>query len=165
MEGASPVALYRSALGGAINGGQLESVHMLLQRGLVLEGEVAECALVKACQSLNIELVSLLLEHAPATAADEEGETALMAATNGASLEIMRMLLARGADVHAKESETGFTALHYAARIRFEEGYALLVEHGADEHAESLPDCDLDEEFDGRIWTPRALLEWAQQRP
>lgn len=98
------MALYRSAFGGAIYGRQLEAVRMLLRRGLVLEGRLAECALVTACESLNIEIVRLLLEHAPATAKDEDGYTALMAATAGASLEIMRMLLGRGADVHAKVS-------------------------------------------------------------
>jgi ankyrin repeat protein len=87
---------------GAIYGGQLEAVRMLLRHGLVLEGGVAECELVAACESSNIEIVALLLEHAPATAKDECGETALMAATRSMSLEIMRMLLERGAEVHAR---------------------------------------------------------------
>lgn len=158
------MALYSSALGGAISGRQLEAVRMLLRRGLLLWGGVAECALVLACTLSTVEIVRLLLEHAPATAKNDCDYTALMAATDYMSLEIMLMLLERGADVNAKESEDGFTALHYAARNRFEEGYALLVDHWADEHAESLPDPDLDEEFNCRVWTPRTLLEWKRQQ-
>jgi ankyrin repeat protein len=137
VEEACTDAVFSSALGGAIEGGCLDAVRMLLRNGLVLDGRVAELALVLACSSSTVEMVRLMLEYAPVTSLDEKGNTTLMAATKWGELEVMQLLLERGADVHAVEAEHGFTALHFAAREGFEEGYSLLVKHGANEEAQS----------------------------
>jgi uncharacterized protein len=60
----------------------------------------------------------------------------LHSAVAGGSVEIVRELLARGADVHARQ-EGGFTPLHSAAGEGREEMVRLLLAHGADRVARS----------------------------
>ena len=55
----------------------------------------------------------------------------LHSAVAGGNVEIVRELLARGADVHARQ-DVGFTALHGAAAEGGEEMIRLLLDHGAD---------------------------------
>lgn len=58
----------------------------------------------------------------------------LHSAVAGGKFEIVRMLLASGADVHARQ-DLGLTALHGAAVEGGEETIRLLLEHGADPDA------------------------------
>ena len=60
----------------------------------------------------------------------------LHSAVAGGSVEIVRDLLARGADVRARQ-EGGFTPLHSAAGEGREEMVRLLLAHGADRAARS----------------------------
>lgn len=58
----------------------------------------------------------------------------LHSAVAGGKFEIVRMLLANGADVHARQ-DLGLTALHGAAFEGTEEIIRLLLDHGADPDA------------------------------
>ncbi len=60
----------------------------------------------------------------------------LHSAVAGGNVEIVRELLARGADVHARQ-DVGFTALHGAAAEGGEEMIRLLLDHGADPAAKN----------------------------
>jgi uncharacterized protein len=60
----------------------------------------------------------------------------LHSAVAGGSVEIVRALLAHGADVHARQ-DLGFTALHGAAAEGSEEMVRLLLAHGSDRAARS----------------------------
>ncbi|HSD72428.1 MAG TPA: ankyrin repeat domain-containing protein [Thermoanaerobaculia bacterium] len=62
----------------------------------------------------------------------------LHSAVAGGSVEIVRELLAHGADVHARQ-DLGFTALHGAAVEGTEEMIRLLLDHGADPYAKNDP--------------------------
>jgi ankyrin repeat protein len=76
----------------------------------------------------------LLLENGadPNQAASNETKVApLHSAVAGGKVEIVRELLAHGADVHARQ-DLGFTALHGAAAEGSEEMVRLLLANGAD---------------------------------
>ena len=62
----------------------------------------------------------------------------LHSAVAGGSVEIVRELLAHGADVDARQ-DLGFTALHGAAVEGIEEMIRLLLDHGADPYAKNDP--------------------------
>lgn len=62
----------------------------------------------------------------------------LHSAVAGGSVEIVRELLAHGADVHARQ-DLGFTALHGAAVEGIQEMIRLLLDHGADPYAKNDP--------------------------
>src|SRR5438105_15186152 len=62
------------------------------------------------------------------------GETALMTAARNGRIEAVKALLARGADVHAKESRRGQTALMWAAAEGNTEVVEALLKAGEDLH-------------------------------
>jgi ankyrin repeat protein len=66
----------------------------------------------------------LLERGADVNARDHDGETALMMAASGGSPEIVQALLDKGADVNAKFTATGKTALTLAE----ERGHTLIME-------------------------------------
>ena len=68
----------------------------------------------------------------------EGRETALMTAAWTGNLEVVALLLARGALVNATEAERSQTALMWAAAERHPHIARLLLEHGADVHARTL---------------------------
>jgi len=61
----------------------------------------------------------------------------LMAAARTGNAEIVRMLLAHGADANARESSLGETALMWAAAENHPEAVRALIENGADLNARS----------------------------
>ena len=61
----------------------------------------------------------------------------LMTAAHTGNAEVVRMLLARGADANARESSLGETALMWAAAEDHPEAVRALIEHGADPNARS----------------------------
>jgi ankyrin repeat protein len=69
-----------------------------------------------ACENRDATIVKKLLDAgANARAALPSGETALMTAARTGSMEVLQLLIARGADVNAKEKSHGQTALMWAA--------------------------------------------------
>src|SRR5690606_9083598 len=79
------------------------------------------------------ELVALLLEAgAEVDAPNADGQTTLMLAARTGSVEVAKRLLARGADVNARELWREQTALMWAADGGFAELAKLLLDHGAD---------------------------------
>jgi ankyrin repeat protein len=60
----------------------------------------------------------LLAAGADPNAALQLGETPLMTAARAGGLDVVELLLAQGADVHAQEKERGQTALMWAAAQR-----------------------------------------------
>jgi ankyrin repeat protein len=86
------------------------------------------------------EAVRLLLENGAnpnLASANAQRVAPLHSAVAGGKAEIVRMLLARGADVHARQ-DLGFTALHGAAVEGGEEMIRLLLDHGADPAARNV---------------------------
>src|SRR5436190_19585477 len=74
----------------------------------------------------------LLDAGADANASLPEGETVLMTAARTGKVGAVRALIARGADVHAKESRAGQTALMWAAAEGHVEVIDALIQAGAD---------------------------------
>jgi ankyrin repeat protein len=85
------------------------------------------------------EAVRLLLERNAdpnLASANAQRVAPLHSAVAGGKVEIVRELLARGADVNARQ-DLGFTALHGAAVEGGEETIRLLLDHGADPDAKN----------------------------
>lgn len=88
----------------------------------------------------DIEKVRLLLDHgADPNARSQEGRTALLiAARQPGSLPVIKLLLAKGADLRAKDNAGG-GALHLAAETGDLEMLHFFLEKGADVNARALP--------------------------
>ena len=115
-----------------------------------------------ACTNGNAAVVEALLDAgADPDAALAEGETALMTAARTGALDVVRLLLDRGANVNAAETWRGQTALMWAAA----EGHAHLIptmlSHGADVAARSTKGWTplLFAVREGRIGVVQTLLE------
>jgi uncharacterized protein len=91
-----------------------------------------------ACTNLSAKTVARLLDGgANPDGALRTGETALMTASRGGGLEIVRLLLARHANVNAVERVRGQTALMWAAAASHPDIVDLLIRNGADVQARS----------------------------
>lgn len=91
-----------------------QSIHTAVQQG--------EIEQVKKLLSVNPQLVN---------AKDESGRTPLHWAARIQKLEMVKLLLERGADVNAKD-DNGIAALHHLVFRGNLEGVEHLLEHGAD---------------------------------
>ena len=65
------------------------------------------------------------------------GETPLMAASRSGNADAVKLLIARGADVNARESSRGQTALMWAVSQRHAQVVRVLLENRADVSARS----------------------------
>jgi len=89
--------------------------------------------LIAACQDQNYEAAAFLIEQgANANYVDEDGYTPLWEASNHCDIELMILLLEKGAQVNACTAEV--SPLHIACDSPFRslEAIALLVAQGAD---------------------------------
>jgi ankyrin repeat protein len=82
-------------------------------------------------------MLDLLLEGGADPNASVAGETALMTAARTGTTDALKLLLARGAEVNAKEPQQRQTALMWAAAENHASAVQLLVQHGADLEARS----------------------------
>ena len=108
------------------------------QRGGVATQEQKDNYLLEAIvtnESRHVERA--LAVGANANVKDEQGNPALIVAIawSDGDTEIIRLLLEKGADVNAKESTIGATALSFASSDGHPEIVRLLLENGADMNA------------------------------
>jgi cytohesin len=108
---------------------------MVLNMGVDVNalGSDGNRALDIACLKGDPASAGILLEHgANPNLRNKTGSTPLHDAALSGNKEVIEMLLARGADVSAQDSESKSTPLHYAASFGRLEAVRTLVEHGAD---------------------------------
>lgn len=92
-----------------------------------------DAALRQSAARGDLGMVTLLLENgANVRAADAKRVTALHLAVKGRHLEVVRTLLATGADLDAKDEENGLTPLMVAAQAGSVPLTKLLLAAGAD---------------------------------
>jgi ankyrin repeat protein len=97
-------------------------------------GEVAQAtALCAAAEHGRLEAARLLLDGgADASLADGDGFTPLMQAAFNSHMEVLRLLLARGAVVDAVSPRTGWTAFHFACYHNYADCTEELARAGCD---------------------------------
>lgn len=71
----------------------------------------------------------------------QEGMTPLHLAAERGNCKVVRILLACGASVDARDKKDGFTPLHHASSNSCHDVAILLLEQGADPHAVSVRLC------------------------
>jgi hypothetical protein len=110
---------------------RLETVQFLLSRGAEIDktGLDEATPLYSAVSRGALQMTQLLLEgNADINARDGDfGQTALMRAAKYSHVDILRVLLARGADVHLRDDE-GISALDWARRNYRDDIVAILKE-------------------------------------
>jgi ankyrin repeat protein len=132
-------------------------IFLILTIPLVSYSNIYDEYLLTAARYGNLKRVIYCIEAGGANVnyADKGGNTALMTAIqsawykeyvkkkgrqhrdrNGQYIEVVKILLAQGADVHAKD-KYGYTAIHLAADITNTEIMELLLAHGANVNAKS----------------------------
>ncbi|KAL6829146.1 ankyrin repeat-containing domain protein [Trichoderma sp. SZMC 28015] len=137
--GASPDAVIdetgRTLLHLATYSGDLEAVHLLIQRGAstTVQGEGGLTPLHHAVLLEREDIVTLLTSHIAGASSfdvtDVYGNTALSLATQKQNLTITEILVRRGASCKAAGSK-GLTPVHHAARLGFKTGLRLLLDGG-----------------------------------
>ena len=136
-KGADPKAKTKDGftyLQAIVFGAKLESVKWALEQGLDVK-DPKQDFLTGAAMSGNVAVARLLLEKgATPNPPDDLGYTPLMQAvlTEASSLELVKLLLEKGADAKAKAKD-GLTALIFAKRKGWTEVIALLTQAGATE--------------------------------
>lgn len=117
----------------AARAGQLESVRLLLERGAKVDARNAlgETALMLAAFNGHLATTKFLLRLGAAIDAGQGQWSALHYAANQNQVEVLRLLLERGADPNA-QAVNGITPLHMAAREGAVSAIELLLRAGAD---------------------------------
>ncbi|MBA0566753.1 hypothetical protein Golob_011539 [Gossypium lobatum] len=103
-----------------------------LTKSLKLRNEDARSLLHVAVSSAHLEVVKLLsaaADESVVNGIDEEGWAPIHSAASIGNLEIMEILLSKGANVNVK-NDGGRTALHYAASKGWLKIAELLISHG-----------------------------------
>eukprot|EP01094_Clydonella_sp_ATCC50884_P023670 TRINITY_DN5737_c1_g1_i1.p1 TRINITY_DN5737_c1_g1~~TRINITY_DN5737_c1_g1_i1.p1 ORF type:complete len:840 (+),score=264.02 TRINITY_DN5737_c1_g1_i1:267-2522(+) len=132
---------HGTALHVAAQYGRADVMRVLLEKGADVHvmQKHAETPLLLATRTGNVQLVRMLLEAgASVNAASVEGESPLMSACQAlpadAEPTLVETLLCAGADVNARKSSSGKTALVVATQSGRLDVMQLLVKHRADVH-------------------------------
>lgn len=128
-----------TALHHAVEQDDLEVARLLLGAGAqaAIQNRYGVTALYAACLNGNAGMIALLLENGVDPNTAVAGETALMTAARTGKVDAVNALVARGANVNAKEPSQRQTPLMWAAAENHAAAAQLLVRHGADLSARS----------------------------
>jgi len=118
----------------AVRANDLNAVQQLLKTGANPDAanRYGVTPLSLAAENASAPMIQALLK-----AGAHPNNAILMDAARTGNGEVVRMLLARGADANARESSLGETALMWAAAENHPEAVRALIEHGADPNARS----------------------------
>jgi len=124
----------------AVHNDDLNYLKVLISGGADLDMKQpgGETALMSGAVAGRTEAVRLLLEAgADVNARNDRGQTALhvMLDIRDSNQDIVKLLLDHGARINEKDGESGFTALHHAARSGNKQAADLLIAQGADINA------------------------------
>lgn len=101
-----------------------------------IRDEQGNALLPVAAMTGNLKVMQLLLDSGANVNSTMKpsgaGRTALMEAALNNRGEIIELLISKGADVNQRESESGYSALHYAAQFGAQEIMEILLDNGAD---------------------------------
>jgi hypothetical protein len=119
-----------TALYWAVSGNHLDTARFLLSRGADINRGVdgstpLHSAITTAITENQMGLVHLVLEHGADVNAGEENLNPLKRAAISSNAELVQLLLAKGADVFARDAQ-GLTALDWARSHHCEETTAIL---------------------------------------
>lgn len=128
-----------TALHWAAHHDDVEIAGLLIRAGANVNAatDLGVTPLALACENGSAAMVEMLLAAGANPNVVATGEPALMTAARTGSVGAVKALLARGADVNARDAVRGQTALMWAAAHNHAEVARLLVEKGADIHARS----------------------------
>jgi uncharacterized protein len=124
---------YRSAIHYAAANGQSDMVKYLIGKGADANANAAgDLPLVDACIKGDLATVKILLEYgAEINAGGVQGMTALMQASANHRVEIVRLLIQKGADVNKKS--VYYSTLSFARKFGDPELVLILINAGAKE--------------------------------
>lgn len=122
-------------LGWAVQEGHWDIIQLLLSYGADINAmdEHGQTSLYQAAADGNRELVEYLLDNGADIDLSGDGMTPLIIAScyfDSNQLETVKLLVERGADIHAKDNE-GQTALFYAEEYGIDDIASFLKEQGA----------------------------------
>src|SRR5208283_3075670 len=108
-----------------------------------------------------MQVKSLLDKGAPVDGKNTDGWTALMLASGNGRMDVMQLLIERGADINAKETGAEVTSLMLASHQGQIEVVKLLLDKGAhiDAHAKNGETALMGASFEGRAEVVELLLE------
>jgi uncharacterized protein len=131
-DGATPLAW-------AAHWDDLETADLLIRAGANVNAanSYGVTPLSLACVNQSGAMVEKLLKAGADPNGVPAGTPVLMMAARTGNVDTVKSLLAHGADVNAKESARGQTALMWAVAEKHAEVARLLIDHGADVHAHS----------------------------
>ena len=135
----TPQADGATALAWAAHWDDMETADLLIRAGANVNAanSYGVTPLSLACTNQNAVMVEKLLKAGADPNGVPMGTPVLMTAARTGNVDAVKSLLAHGAEVNAKETARGQTALMWAVAEKHAEVARVLIDHGADVHLHS----------------------------
>lgn len=135
----TPEADGATALAWAAHWDDMDTADLLIRAGANVNAanSYGVTPLSLACTNQNVAMVEKLLNSGASPNGVPGATPVLMTAARTGNVDTVKLLLTHGAEVNAKETERGQTALMWAVAEKHPEVVRLLIDHGADANTRS----------------------------